>query len=220
MLYLGTTGWWCGAGTLGLEVRARRVVTGFRGLSLNSLWLIIGLCVVIFIVRMVNPGAVYYYLGLQPAALASRPWTVLTSLFVHASPWHLIFNMLTLFFFGSYMGRLVGEAKFLIVFFAGGLLGNAFYILYALFLGSPYSVVVGASGAIFALGGALAVVVPKTKVIVFPIPAPIPLWAAIIGGFVLISFWPGIAWQAHLGGLVLGLLAGFYFRRQRRVYWL
>jgi len=206
--------------TLELEVGARRVVTLHRGFSLNSLWLIIGICVVIFIVSMVNPGAVYYYLGLQPAALASRPWTVLTSLFVHASPWHLIFNMLTLFFFGSYLGRLVGEAKFLIVFFAGGLLGNAFYILYAFFLGSPYTIAVGASGAIFALGGALAVMVPKTKVIVFPIPAPIPLWAAILGGVVLISFWPGIAWQAHLGGLLFGLLAGFYFRRQRRVYWL
>jgi membrane associated rhomboid family serine protease len=202
------------------ESRARRVVTGHRGLSMNSIWLIIGICVVVFIVTMVNSGAVFHYLGLQPAALASRPWTVLTSLFVHASPWHLIFNMLTLFFFGSYMGRLVGEAKFLIVYFAGGLLGSAFYILFAFFLGSPYTIAVGASGAIFALGGALAVMVPKTKVIVFPIPAPIPLWAAILGGFVLISFWPGIAWQAHLGGLVLGLLAGFYFRRQRRVYWL
>ena len=206
-----------------MEVGASKVVAAFRGFSLNSLWLIIGICVVIFIVSVVNPGAVYYYLGLQPAALASRPWTVLTSLFVHASFWHVIFNMLTLFFFGSYMGRLVGEVKFLIVFFAGGLLGNAFYILYALFLGSPYTVVVGASGAVFALGGALAVVVPRTKVIVFPIPVPIPLWTAIIGGFVLISFWPGIAWQAHLGGLVLGLLAGFYFRnqfrRQGRVYW-
>jgi membrane associated rhomboid family serine protease len=220
MLYLGAKWRWRGAGSLGLEVRASKVVASFRGFSLNSLWLIIGICVVIFIVSMVNPGAVYYYLGLQPAALASRPWTVLTSLFVHASPWHVIFNMLTLFFFGSYMGRLVGEAKFLTVFLVGGLLGNAFYILYALFLGSPYSVLVGASGAVFALGGALAVMVPRTKVLVFPIPAPIPLWAAIIGGFVLISFWPGIAWQAHLGGLVLGLLAGLYFRRQRRVYWL
>lgn len=195
-------------------------MTGFRGFSMNSLWLIIGICVVVFIVSMVNPGVVYYYLGLQPAALASRPWTVLTCLFVHASLWHVLFNMLTLFFFGSYLGRLVGETKFLIVFFAGGLLGSAFYILYAFFLGSPYTIAVGASGAVFALGGALAVMVPKTRVFVFPIPAPIPLWIAIIGGFVLISFWPGIAWQAHLGGLVLGLVAGLYFRRQRRVYWL
>ena len=80
--------------------------------------------------------------------------------------------------------------------------------------------VVGASGAVFALGGALAVMVPKTKVFIFPIPVPIPLWIAIIGGFLVISFLPGIAWQAHLGGLLLGLLAGFYFKKQRKVYWL
>ena len=197
-----------------------RAVRGYPGFGLNSLWLIIGICVVIFIVTMVNAGAVYYYLGLQPAALASRPWTVLTCLFVHAGLWHLLFNMLTLFFFGGYVGRLVGEVRFLVVFFAGGLLGSAFYVLYAFFLGSPYTIAVGASGAVFALGGALTVMVPKTKVFVFPIPAPIPLWIAIIGGFVLISFWPGIAWQAHLGGLLFGLFAGLYFRKQRRVYWL
>ncbi len=189
---------------------------GYRGFSLNSLWLIIGINIVIFIVTLVNPSLVYYYLGLQPAALLQRPWTVLTNLFVHAGIFHVMFNMLTLFFFGSYLGRLVGETRFLIVYFVGGIIGNVFYIL----LGPAFSIAVGASGAIFALGGALVVIVPKTKVFVFPIPVPIPLWIAIIGGFLVISFWPGIAWQAHLGGLLLGLLAGFYFKKQRKVYWL
>ena len=193
---------------------------GYRGLSLNSLWLLIGVNVVIFIVTLVNPGVMYYYLGLIPADILARPWTVLTNLFVHAGIGHILFNMLTLFFFGMYLGRLVGEVRLLIVYFAGGLVGNAFYILFAYLLGSPYMMAVGASGAIFALGGALTVLVPRTKVFVFPIPAPIPLWAAVIGGFLLISFWPGIAWEAHLGGLVFGLAAGFYFRKRRPVYWL
>lgn len=192
----------------------------YRGASLNSLWLIIGINVVLFIVTVVNPGVMYTYLGLVPAQLASEPWTVLTSMFMHGGIGHILFNMLTLFFFGMYLGRLVGEVRFLVVYFAGGLLGNAFYILFAYLLGSPNVMAVGASGAIFALGGALAVLVPRTKVFVFPIPAPIPLWAAVIGGFLLISFWPGIAWQAHLGGLLLGLAAGFYFRKRRPVYWL
>lgn len=187
---------------------------------MNSLWLIIGINIVIYIITLINPSLVYDYLGLRPAELASEPWTILTSMFVHAGIFHVMFNMLTLFFFGSYMGRLVGEARFLIVYFAGGLMGSAFYILYAFFLGSTYTMVVGASGAVFALGGALAVMVPRTKVFIFPIPVPIPLWIAIIGGFLVISFFPGIAWQAHLGGLLLGLLAGFYFKKQRKVYWL
>ena len=52
------------------------------------------------------------------------------------------------------------------------------------------------------------------KVIMFPIPVPMPLWVAIIGGFIIISFLPGVAWEAHLGGLLTGLAAGYYLRRK------
>jgi len=42
------------------------------------------------------------------------------------------------------------------------------------------------------------------------------LWIAVIGGFLILSVVPGIAWQAHLGGLVFGLIEGYYFRKRRR----
>lgn len=83
-------------------------------------------------------------------------------------------------------------------------------------LASPLVPAIGASGAVFAVGGALAVLRPKVPVFVFPIPAPIPLIGAVIGGFVILSFIAGIAWQAHFGGLVVGLVAGFIFRRRER----
>ena len=114
--------------------------------------------------------------------------------------------------FGNYFSRLVGDGKFLIVYFGGGILGNILYIL----LGVPLYVAVGASGAIFALGGALAVMRPGLKVFVFPIPVPLPLWTAVIGGFLILSFLPYIAWQAHLGGLGFGLIAGYFFRKRER----
>jgi membrane associated rhomboid family serine protease len=57
---------------------------------------------------------------------------------------------------------------------------------------------------------------PKLKVFVFPIPVPLPLWVAVIGGFLIISFLPQVAWQAHLGGLVCGLIAGLFLRRRPR----
>jgi membrane associated rhomboid family serine protease len=63
---------------------------------------------------------------------------------------------------------------------------------------------------------------PRLRVFVFPIPAPIPLWIAVIGGFIILSIFSpllGIAWQAHLGGLVLGLVAGYIFRRRVRYYY-
>ncbi|MBM4433010.1 MAG: rhomboid family intramembrane serine protease, partial [Chloroflexi bacterium] len=95
-------------------------------------------------------------------------------------------------------------------------LGNILYLL----LGSPFIPAVGASGAIFALGGALAMMRPRLPVLVFPIPAPIPLWIAVIGSFVILTFIPSVAWQAHLGGLIVGLAAGYFFRRRERRYYL
>jgi len=135
-------------------------------------------------------------------------------MFVHGNFLHILFNMIGLYFLGSFMLRAVGERSFLAVFFLGGLAGNALYFL----LGPQLTPAVGASGAIFALGGALAVMVPRVPVLIIPIPVPIPLWVAIII-FFLLSFLPGIAWQAHIGGLLLGLIAGLIFRRRRRVYY-
>lgn len=157
-------------------------------------------------------------LGLRTASFLAQPWTIVTDLFVHGSIWHLIFNMLTLYFFGTFLLRLVGTRTFLIIYFLGGIMGNVFFMFFAFigFLTSPFSTVIGASGAIFALGGTLAVLTPRLRVYAFPIPVPMPLWVAVIGGFVILSFMGGVAWQGHLGGLVTGLIAGFVLRRRVR----
>ena len=185
----------------------------YRTVNLNVLWFLIALNVLIFIVTLVRPEIVYM-LGLKPALLSERPWTIITSMFVHGSILHILFNMVSLYFLGSFLIRAAGERSFLVVFFLGGLAGN---ILFAL-LGDPLSTGVGASGGIFALGGALAVIVPRVPVFIFFIPIPIPLWVAIII-FFLFSFLPKIAWQAHLGGLLLGLVAGLIFRKRRRIFY-
>ena len=162
-------------------------------------------------------------LGLQTASFLERPWTIVTNLFVHGGIWHLLFNMITLYFFGTFLIRLVGTRDFLIIYFLGGIAGNIVFMLFALFALLIYpnsnlffKYVIGASGAIFALGGALAVLTPRLRVFVFPIPVPMPLWVAVIGGFVIMIFVAGVAWQGHLGGLVLGLLAGLFLRRRIR----
>jgi membrane associated rhomboid family serine protease len=151
-----------------------------------------------------------------------QPWTIITSLFVHGHWMHLLFNMLALFFLGSYVLRLVGEARFLIIYFLGGLLGNVLLLALAYFfpLRFSFGVAVGASGAIFALGGTLAIMRPKLKILIFPIPIPMDMWIAVII-LMAVSFFPyNVAWQAHLGGLILGLIAGFFFRRRERgTFW-
>lgn len=157
-------------------------------------------------------------LGLQTVSFLQQPWTIITNLFVHGNIWHILFNMITLYFFGTFLIRLVGTRDFLLIYFLGGITGNLVFMLFAYlnFLTSPYSIVIGASGAIFALGGALALITPRLRVFVFPIPVPMPLWVAVIGGFVIMVFVGGVAWQGHLGGLVFGLLAGLVLRRRVR----
>jgi len=180
---------------------------------LRPIWIIIAINLLLLVATFISPRLTVL-LGLVPAIFLSRPWTIVTNLFIHSGLWHLFANMLTLYFFGGYLSRLVGNSKFLIVYFSGGILGNILYLL----LGEPLSVAIGASGAIFALAGALTMMRPKLRVFVFPIPVPFPLWIAVIGGFVILSFLPFVAWQAHLGGLIIGLIAGYIFRRKERYF--
>jgi len=187
-----------------------------QGYSLTPIWVLLAVNFLFFIASLAREGLVLDLFGLMPFTFLNEPWTIVTNMFVHGGWTHIIFNMLALFFLGSYLLRLIGESKFLIVYFVGGILGNVFFI----WLGNPFAIAVGASGAIFALGGALAAMRPRMKVIIFPIPIPLDLWIAIII-LMGISFIPyRVAWQAHLGGLLLGLIAGYFFRRrERRAFW-
>lgn len=185
---------------------------GRNGFSLGPIGFIISINLILLIVTLIQPD-LRIELGLIPHFFLSRPWTMVTNMFVHAGMWHFFTNMLTLFFFGNYLVRLIGSRTFLTIYFLAGLLGNAFYII----LGQEYSVAIGASGAVFGVAGALTILRPKLKVFIMPIPVPIPLWVSTVGGFVLLSLptvGGNIAWQAHLGGLIFGCLAGLVLRKK------
>ena len=126
---------------------------------LNPVWLIIGLNVILFIIGAADPRMVVSF-GLIPMDFSVRPWTIFTSLFLHASFGHIFGNMITLYFFGENLQSLVGSQKFLIIYFIGGILGGLTYVL----LATPLSIAIGASGAVFAVGGALTMLRPKIGV--------------------------------------------------------
>jgi membrane associated rhomboid family serine protease len=180
--------------------------------DLTPIWIIMGANAFVFMLTMVVPRTVMM-LGLQPATVLDKPWTLVTTMFTHADFWHILMNMFTLYFFGTFVSQLVGSRNMLYIYFGGGILGSIFFVL----LGSPNSIAIGASGAIFALGGTLAVLRPMTRVVTFPIPIPMPLWVAIVFGFLILSIMPGIAWQAHLGGLIGGAIAGYFLRKKARL---
>ena len=183
--------------------------------NLSYLWVTIILNFVVFIFTTFNQDLIYF-VGLSPSTFFDRPWTILTSMFTHSGFWHILANMLTLYFFGNFLTRMIGEGRMIAIYIIGGLFGNFLYLLINFLTASPFSIAVGASGAVFALGGALAILAPNIKVIVFPIPVPVSLWIAVIGGFFLLSLMPYIAWQGHLGGLIVGLVAGLILKKQSR----
>jgi membrane associated rhomboid family serine protease len=172
-----------------------------------------GINVLVFIFVNLN-NSLLALLALQPGALFNMPWTLFTSIFTHIDLWHILFNMFTFFFFGRFVMNLVGTGYMLLIYLVGGIVGSLFFAIMA-----PNHAAIGASGAVYALGGSLIVLRPQIKVIMFPLPIPIPLWVAILIGFLilLIPGATGIAWQAHLGGLVFGLAAGFFLRKKVRV---
>lgn len=175
-----------------------------------------GINVLIFLLLLFKQNLVYF-LGMQPAAVLAMPWTVITAMFTHASFWHILANMFTFYFFARFVMGLVGTRFMVIIYLVGGIIGNIFFILIALiFPDNMYHIVIGASGAVFALGGTLAVLRPTLRVIAFPIPIPMPLWVAILIGFVILSIIPGIAWQAHLGGVICGVIFGLFLRNRAR----
>jgi membrane associated rhomboid family serine protease len=194
----------------------------YRGVNLNILWFLIALNVLIFVIELAVGGfpvtvanPVVRLLGLSTAQLAQQPWTIISSIFVHGGFGHILFNMISLYFLGSFFFRAVGERSFLAVFFLGGLAGNALFLL----LVPPNVIGIGASGAIFAIGGALAVLVPRVPVYILFIPIAMPLWVAILIFFLLSFLFAGVAWQAHLGGVLAGVVAGFILRRSRRIHY-
>ena len=189
--------------------------SGFRspGINMTPIWVIMGANLLFYIAAMIQRSLIISTFGLTPIELINEPWTIVTNMFVHAGLWHFLGNMLMLYFFGSYLLGLVGEVKFLLVYFAGGLLANVAFLL----LGSDFATVVGASGALYAVMGVMAVMRPRLKVYLW-FMIPVDLWIVVVFGMLIIS--PSIAWQAHLGGLVLGLAAGLYFRkRERGAFW-
>jgi len=188
---------------------------GYRSSGTNPVLIIIVINVMLLVAVFINQRFVILNLGLRPAFFLEQPWTIITSMFVHAGFGHLFGNMLTLFFFGTYLSQLVGDNRFLIVYFGGGILGNIFYLL----LGHPFIPAVGASGAVYAIAGTLLMLRPRLKVLLYFI-FPMPLWLVILVFFVIFSI-PGfiitnVAWQAHMGGLLFGVVAGYFFRRRER----
>ncbi len=134
-------------------------------------------------------------------------WQFVTYTFLHSvsSPWHIIFNMLVLWMFGSEVERAMGTRKFLTMYFTAGIFAGIFCCLF-----TPDNPIIGASGAIFAVEVAFAMFFPNTTIIFFVFPIKAKYLVMVFAGITVIScIMPGsgnVAHFAHLGGLLYGFL--------------
>ncbi len=183
---------------------------------------IIGLTVLVYILQLVfRPGFTNLF-ELSNSTLMSRPWGVITSIFLHDpnNIMHLFLNMLMLFFFGPLLERRIGSGKFLGIYLGSGILAGLVQVL--VFPGA----VIGASGALMGVMGMLTVLMPDIKVILYFVPLKL-VYVTIL--FTILDLYPvlqgssdGVAHIAHLTGLAAGLAAGYYYKktnRTREIYW-
>jgi membrane associated rhomboid family serine protease len=216
------------------EARSTQTVFGGRATDGTPIvtYLLIGICAVAYIAQKASPNVTFDF-AFVPALGWTEPWRFVTAAFLHSPDFllHIVFNMMALWTLGQYLEPLLGRARFAALYVISAFGGQVAVTLLA---GSPtveslnanaaaglddrwLTSVVGASGAIFGLFGALLVLNRHLGRSSAGMYATIAINAAI-------SLMPGIAWQAHLGGFVTGLacaggIAIFRKRENRQLAW-
>jgi membrane associated rhomboid family serine protease len=185
-----------------------------------------------------------FTLGLTPANLTSfQPisfLTLLTSMFLHGSWFHLISNMWTLYIFGDNVEDRMGSGRYLAFYLLSGSLAglsHAFVTCGVYGSQSPVAMIptIGASGALASVLGAYFVLYPNARVTTF-VPLFILPWFIDVPAFIFIGVWfvsqlssgllslgaygafGGIAWWAHIGGFAVGVVLVRLFTRRRKLY--
>jgi len=194
----------------------------------NSLYKLIAINILVFFALLVarvlmtvsglgdlyKTGLSYLMMPASLPKLATQPWTVFTYMFLHEGVFHILFNMLFLYWFGMLVHQYLGSRKLANLYLLGGLFGSAFYVL--IYNLAPYfsgsvdtSMMLGASAGVFAVVVGAATLAPNTTFFLIIIgPVKIVYIAAF---YVIMSFANSIGANAggeiaHLGGALLGYL--------------
>lgn len=199
-----------------------------RGPTGPSTWTVVTWLLVINVAVYLVNNLLFFnpdrdWFGLSLEALASgRIWTLLTYQFIHANLWHLLANLLALFFLGRLLLSLVGPGHVLRLYLIGGLVGGAFQLAWNAVFGD--AIIVGASGSVMAIVIAATTLVPHQRIrlmLFFVIPIDLSMrqiaWILVAVNAVTLLFSFGapekdaVAAMAHFGGMFFGWL---YIRRR------
>lgn len=180
--------------------------------------------VIFFLATMVNEGFMMKNFALfYPATPWFKLWQPLSYMFMHGGFWHLFFNMYSLYIFGMAVERIIGQKRFLILFFLSGL-GAAAAQLGVQAMDSAIQMVptVGASGCVYGVIVAFAMIFPEAKLtLIFPPVTLSAKWMAVI--FIGIELFTGVtgtqagvAHFAHLGGALIGFILIWWWYKRRK----
>lgn len=200
--------------------------------TFNFTWVLIGINVVVFIITQSNPNLLYRMMFMVNRILKNKEYDrFFLAGFVHAGLMHLVFNMLTLYFFGPFLESIIGPTLFLLLFL-GSIIGGNLYCLIMKKEDSNYAAL-GASGGVLGVIYATIMVAPDIGLSLFLIPVAIPGWLfgilfSVIS-IVLTQLKRGaearISHEGHLGGALVGALVvlarmGIQDLNQEQIYFL
>jgi len=203
------------------QIHPRRKKSFFDSISLNTLFILINVLAFILFTLLIKLNFLSLdFIAIRPSNILQGKylWTFLTSMFMHANFLHLFVNMLSLFFVGPIIEKIIGRRRYFWFYILSGIFAGIFFVLLSLIFPSDFGVyAVGASGALFGLIGLLMLLTPNLPVYVMFIPVPIKMKYAAPG--MLILLWiislagnVSIGNTAHLGGLIAGLIYGMFLR--------
>ncbi len=169
--------------------------------------------IVVFIMQAIMKGRIevaFALLGFRALDL-SVIWRIVTYQFLHGGTFHLLFNMLGLYFFGPPIERLWGSNKFLAFYLGCGIIGGIAYLVLSAFTGTS-AFLIGASGAVLGLLAACAVLFPQMIIILLFFPVPIRFAALLLAGIYALNIISAgdLADACHFGGMAAGFLYAYY----------
>ncbi|MBP5567016.1 MAG: rhomboid family intramembrane serine protease [Bacteroidales bacterium] len=179
--------------------------------------------VIFYLATKLNGDFMYSTFSLfYPATPWFKPWQVVSYMFMHGGFWHILFNMYSLYIFGMAVERIIGQKRFMILYFLAGLGAAATQIgVQALDTAMQGIPTVGASGCIYGVIIAFAMIFPEARLtLIFPPVTLSAKWMAII--FIGIELFTGVtgtqagvAHFAHLGGALVGFLLIWWWYKRR-----